>query len=262
MTAYRLDQSDFHHLWLARPLVTERLVSFLCRRLREKRAIQLESIALHPLHVRLARSSLLRSEVVRPRLASGYPSSSACHKARSRRFLARAESKINAARAVWEEARDAIARTIDRIFCDPAKLLEIAQFHPMLREIWRNRPGVIGGALVYLLFATAQLTAPLDWISIIRERGFDAVLWADMQVRAAPQAKPDIIVVDIDRAPSPRWAIGPGHARLWHDWSAQSPPASRLRLGLTCCSLGQTPGRPERCPWGLTERQRAYQLKL
>lgn len=58
VSAYRLERADFHRLWSTRPLVIERLIAFLCRRLRET-SYQLESIALHPLHVRLARFFLV-----------------------------------------------------------------------------------------------------------------------------------------------------------------------------------------------------------
>src|SRR4029079_12023617 len=69
----------------------------------------------------------------------------------------------------------------------------------MLRQVRRNRPGILGGALAYLIFVALQLMAPHDWFSIIRERGIDAVLLGDLQVRDLPQGKPKVLVVDIDR---------------------------------------------------------------
>src|SRR4029079_4831145 len=58
VTTYRLDKEDFRKLWTARPVLSERLISFLCGRLRDTSG-QLESIALHPMHVRLARFFLI-----------------------------------------------------------------------------------------------------------------------------------------------------------------------------------------------------------
>ena len=69
----------------------------------------------------------------------------------------------------------------------------------MLRQIGRNRAGIIGGSLAYLIFVAFHLAAPFDWLSLIRERGFDAVLLGDLQLRRLPAAKPEVVVVDIDR---------------------------------------------------------------
>ncbi len=71
----------------------------------------------------------------------------------------------------------------------------------MIKVIGRNRPGVLGGLLAFLFFVSAQLLAPAEWLSILRERGFDAVLTGDSQLRyragaAAPQ---NVVVVDIDQ---------------------------------------------------------------
>jgi len=46
----------------------------------------------------------------------------------------------------------------------------------MLRKIRRNRPGILGGALMYLVLVAFQLLAPREWLAIIRERGYDAAL--------------------------------------------------------------------------------------
>lgn len=69
----------------------------------------------------------------------------------------------------------------------------------MLRKIRRNRPGILGGAFVYLLLVAFQLLAPREWLAIVRERGYDAVLVGDLQIRDAPRPGPAVIVVDIDR---------------------------------------------------------------
>ncbi|HEX5442364.1 MAG TPA: CHASE2 domain-containing protein, partial [Pirellulales bacterium] len=69
----------------------------------------------------------------------------------------------------------------------------------MLSKIRRNRPGVLGGALVYLVLVAFELLAPREWLGIIREHGYDEVLFGDLQLRASPREKPAVIVVDIDR---------------------------------------------------------------
>ena len=71
----------------------------------------------------------------------------------------------------------------------------------MLKVIARNRPGVLGGVLAFLVFIIAELVAPPDWIRMLRERGFDAVLSADLQLRRFGPApgRPAVVVVDIDQ---------------------------------------------------------------
>jgi len=125
VVAYRLEQGDFHALWAARLSVTERLVAFLCQRLRET-SYQLESIALHPLHVRLARFFLV---VVGDRKAPAgkrIPVELGMSQNEVALLLGASRPKINEALGTLEKS-GAINRTIDRIFCDPAKLGEIAR---------------------------------------------------------------------------------------------------------------------------------------
>ena len=69
----------------------------------------------------------------------------------------------------------------------------------MLRQIGRNSPGVVGGTVACLIFVGFQLVAPPEWLSLIRERAFDAVLQCDLQLRDLPMGKPEVVVVDIDR---------------------------------------------------------------
>jgi CRP/FNR family cyclic AMP-dependent transcriptional regulator len=124
VSAYRLDQGDFHRFWSTRPLVTERLISFLCRRLRET-SYQLESIALHPLHVRLARFFLVAIGGRRPSPGKRIPVELGMSQSEIALLLGASRPKINEALGALEKA-DAIGRTIDRVFCDPTKLLKIA----------------------------------------------------------------------------------------------------------------------------------------
>src|SRR4051812_20841676 len=58
VTAYHLERAALHDLWTRHAVISERVAGFLCKRLRETSG-QLESIALHPLHVRLARFLLI-----------------------------------------------------------------------------------------------------------------------------------------------------------------------------------------------------------
>ena len=69
----------------------------------------------------------------------------------------------------------------------------------MLRQIGRNRPGVFGGMIAYLVFIAAQFVLPLDWLAVLRERAFDAVLAGDLQFRRPRESPPEVLVVDIDR---------------------------------------------------------------
>jgi adenylate cyclase len=72
----------------------------------------------------------------------------------------------------------------------------------MLKAIGRNRPGVLGGLLAFLVFVVVELVAPAEWMSMLRERAFDAVLSADLRLRRlAPAAQdgPAVVVVDIDQ---------------------------------------------------------------
>jgi len=123
--AFRLDQSDFHRLWSTRPLVADRLIGFLCRRLRET-SYQLESIALHPLDVRLARFLLIAIGDRKAPPGKRLPIELGISQTEIALLLGASRPKINEALGALEE-RGAVGRTIDRIFCDPAKLVEVAR---------------------------------------------------------------------------------------------------------------------------------------
>jgi CRP-like cAMP-binding protein len=125
VTAYRLDQNDFQRLWSTRPLVTERLVAFLCRRLRET-SFQLETIALHPLHARLARFLLIALGNRQAQPGKRVPMDLGMSQSEIALLLGASRPKINEALGMLENS-GAINRTIDRIFCDPAKLAEFAR---------------------------------------------------------------------------------------------------------------------------------------
>jgi CRP-like cAMP-binding protein len=124
VNAYRLDEGDFRRLWSTRALVTERLIAFLCRRLRET-SYQLESIALHPLHIRLARFLLVAVGSRTPLPGKRIPVELGMSQSEIALLLGASRPKINEALGALEKTK-AIGRTTDRIFCDPAKLVEIA----------------------------------------------------------------------------------------------------------------------------------------
>ncbi len=123
--AYRLDQNDFHHLWSTRKSVAARLIAFLCQRLRET-SYQLELIALHPMHVRLARFFVVAVGNRKPPPGKRIPIELGMSQNEIALLLGASRPKINEALGTLEKS-GAINRTIDRIFCDPAKLGEIAR---------------------------------------------------------------------------------------------------------------------------------------
>jgi CRP-like cAMP-binding protein len=123
--AYRLEQGDFRQLWSTRESVAERLIAFLCQRLRQT-SYQLESIALHPMHVRLARFFLIAIGDRKPVPGKRIPIELGMSQNEIALLLGASRPKINEALGALEKS-GAIGRTIDRIFCDPAKLVEIAR---------------------------------------------------------------------------------------------------------------------------------------
>jgi CRP-like cAMP-binding protein len=125
--AYRLDKEDFRKLWTARPVLSERLISFLCSRLRETSG-QLESIALHPMHVRLARFFLVAIGNRKPVPGKRLPLDLGMSQGELALLLGASRPKINEALGKLEEI-GAIGRTLDRIFCDPQRLAEVDGAH-------------------------------------------------------------------------------------------------------------------------------------
>jgi len=125
VVVYTLERNAFRTLWSSRGAVTVNVVSFLCRRLRET-TDQLESIALYPLHVRLARFFLFalagRQALPGKRVALDLGFS----QGELAQLLGASRPKVNTALGELEGA-GAIVRTLDRFFCDPGKLAEIAR---------------------------------------------------------------------------------------------------------------------------------------
>ena len=127
VAAYSLERNAFRELWSAYPAISSAVISFLCRRLRGT-SDRLEAIALYPMEIRLARFLLvaLGNREAPPgrrvALELGFTQGELAL------LLGASRPKINAALGTLENA-GAIRRTSDRLFCDPAKLSQIAQTH-------------------------------------------------------------------------------------------------------------------------------------
>jgi CRP-like cAMP-binding protein len=122
---YRLDRNALRELWSTRPAISAGVIACLCRRLRETSS-QLESIALHPMEVRLARFFLfaLGDRTAAP--GKRVPLDLGFSQGELAQLLGASRPKVNAALGVLESA-GAITRTLDRFFCDPGKLGQVAR---------------------------------------------------------------------------------------------------------------------------------------
>jgi CRP/FNR family transcriptional regulator, cyclic AMP receptor protein len=125
ITAYALDRNMLRELMSQRPAIAIKLIEFLCKRVRETSS-QLEAIALHPLHVRLARFLIFALGDRQAPAGKRVPLELGFSQGELALLLGATRPKVNEAFGVLEKA-GAIGRTIDRIFCDPAKLAEIAR---------------------------------------------------------------------------------------------------------------------------------------
>lgn len=125
-TTLTLERAEFQRLRAEHPAISDAAISFLCERLRTV-SDKFEAIALLPLEARLARYfvAALRGSPDTPgkrialelRFSQGELAS----------LLGASRPKINAALAALESA-GAVKRTIDRLFCDRAKLMAIGQW--------------------------------------------------------------------------------------------------------------------------------------
>lgn len=123
--AYTLDRGEFHRLRSAHPALSDVVIGFLCRRLRDV-SDKLETVALYPMEVRLAR--FLLAALGERQAAPGKRVPLELHFSQSELalLLGASRPKINAAFGTLESA-GAIGRTADRLFCDRDKLAAIAQ---------------------------------------------------------------------------------------------------------------------------------------
>jgi CRP-like cAMP-binding protein len=120
-----LERSAFQDLWTTRPALATCVVTFLCGRLRQM-TTQFASVALQPLEVRLAR--FIVSAIGSRDAPSGkrVPVEIGFSQSELAQLLGASRPKVNAAMASLEKS-GALKRTIDRLFCDPEKLAEIAR---------------------------------------------------------------------------------------------------------------------------------------
>jgi CRP/FNR family transcriptional regulator, cyclic AMP receptor protein len=125
VVVHGLEHTRFRALWSDRPAVATRVVSFLCARLRET-TTQFESIALLPLEIRLAQFLLSALGGRAAPAGQRVPLDLGFSQSELSQLLGASRPKVNAAMGVLEQA-GAIKRTLDRIFCDPGKLGEIAR---------------------------------------------------------------------------------------------------------------------------------------
>jgi CRP/FNR family transcriptional regulator, cyclic AMP receptor protein len=125
VTVHGLERTRFRALWSDRPAVSTRVIAFLCARLRET-TTQFEQVALLPLEVRLAQFLLSALGIQMAPPGRRVPLDLGFSQGELSQLLGASRPKVNAAMGMLEQA-GAIKRTLDRIFCDPGKLDEIAR---------------------------------------------------------------------------------------------------------------------------------------
>lgn len=123
--AYLLDGNAFRQLRAAHPAISEGIIAFLCSRVRDT-SDQLETIALYPLDVRVARLLLVALGDRKAPPGKRVPLELGFSQSELAFLLGASRPKINAALGALEAA-GAVGRTQDRMFCDPDKLAAIAQ---------------------------------------------------------------------------------------------------------------------------------------
>jgi CRP-like cAMP-binding protein len=125
VATWSLERRVLRDLMARQPAIAGRFIDFLCRRVRDT-SDQLEAIALHPLHVRLARFLLVALGEREAAPGKRVPLEIGFSQGELALLLGATRPKVNEAFGTLEGA-GAIGRTIDRVFCDPAKLAAIAQ---------------------------------------------------------------------------------------------------------------------------------------
>jgi len=123
--AYALDRHVLRELWSTHPGISTGIIAFLCGRVRETSS-QLEGIALYPLEVRLARFLLF---ALRGRTAPAgrrIPLDLGFSQSELAQLLGASRPKVNTALGALESV-GALVRTLDRLFCDPLKLAQVAR---------------------------------------------------------------------------------------------------------------------------------------
>jgi CRP/FNR family transcriptional regulator, cyclic AMP receptor protein len=124
VTAGSLSRTELDRLLLQEPQLARNAIDFLCHRLRDT-TDQLESIALYPIEVRLARFLLVALKGASDQSGKRIPLELGFSQGELAQLLGASRPKVNLALGFLEEA-GAIGRTPDRLFCDPAILARIA----------------------------------------------------------------------------------------------------------------------------------------
>jgi CRP-like cAMP-binding protein len=124
VVAYSLERRVLRELLARQPAIASHFIDFLCRRVRDT-SDQLEAIALHPLHVRLARFLLVALGGRQAMPGKRVPLDIGFSQGELALLLGATRPKVNEAFGTLEET-GAIGRTIDRVFCDPIKLAALA----------------------------------------------------------------------------------------------------------------------------------------
>ena len=125
VVAYSLERRVLRELLARQPAIAGRFIDFLCRRVRDT-SEQVEAIALHPLHVRLARFLLVALGDRQAVAGKRVPIEIGFSQGELALLLGATRPKVNEAFGTLEET-GAIGRTIDRVFCDPGKLAALAR---------------------------------------------------------------------------------------------------------------------------------------
>jgi CRP/FNR family cyclic AMP-dependent transcriptional regulator len=125
-TAFSLDHNAFNRLRAAHPAISDAVIKYLCRRLREV-SDKLETIALYPLENRLARFLLTVLQGRPDPVGRRTPLELRYSQGELAMLLGASRPKLNAALGALERA-GAIGRTSDRLFCDRVKLAQIGQW--------------------------------------------------------------------------------------------------------------------------------------
>ena len=120
-----IGQPPFTRLLAERPGLHMPILQVMCARLRET-TDQLESIALYPIEVRLARFLLIALKGESGQGGKRVPLELGFSQGELAQLLGASRPKVNIALGFLEEA-GAIGRTSDRLFCDPAILARIAE---------------------------------------------------------------------------------------------------------------------------------------
>jgi CRP-like cAMP-binding protein len=124
VTVHCLEQRLFREIWSTRPAMATRVILFLCHRLRQM-TNQIDSVALQPLDVRLARFILCSLDAHSGPPGKRIPVELGFSQGELSQLLGATRPKVNGAIASLEKA-GAVRRTLDRLFCDPTALALIA----------------------------------------------------------------------------------------------------------------------------------------